>query len=303
MSYSPKVSVVIPCFNAGLTIDETVSSVLAQTYPGVEIVVVDDGSTDPATIDRLRNSSWAKTRIIWKENGGPASARNHGIAGATGEYILPLDADDTIAPTYIEKAVRVLEARPEIGVVYCKAVRFGAESGMWALPDYSERELTIDNVIFVTSLFRRSDWAAVGGFSETLTHGVEDYDFWLKIVGRLGRGVVQLDEPLFHYRVQEVSRTTQFNERRAVVVETYANIFRDNIDFFARNAEYLFEHRFGLYDELVRYRARYARFDALMDRHAWVRRSLSALWTVVCRVMDSRPVARLRYRSARPGTR
>ncbi|TDK29989.1 glycosyltransferase family A protein [Luteimonas terrae] len=291
-----KVSVVIPCFNGGATIDEAIRSVHEQTYPNIEIVVVDDGSTDLCTIELLKRSEWANTRIVWKDNGGPASARNRGIAESCGEYVLPLDADDRIAATYIEQAVAVLDARADVGVVYCKAMRFGADSGLWMLPDYSERELTIDNVIFVTSLFRKADWTAVEGFSETLKHGVEDYDFWLKIVGGLNRAVVQLDEPLFFYRVQDVSRTTQFNGQRPIVVTTYADIFRNNIAFFARNAEYIFEHRFGIYDELVRYRARYARFDALMDRHVRVRRVLSGLWAVVCRVIDSRLVSGLRDR-------
>jgi len=258
-----RVSVVIPCFNAGAFLEEAVQSALAQTWDDLEVVVVDDGSADPATTALLDNASWPRTRIIRQANAGPAAARNAAIGAATGEYILPLDADDRIAPTYVEKAHQVLQARPEVGIVYCKAERFGAASGPWDLPAYSVRELAIDNVIFVTSLFRRADWERVGGFNEQLLHGVEDYDFWVRIVG-MGREVVQLDEPLFHYRVQAASRTTGFSADRAAMVDTYARIFRDNIGFFARNAETLFEHRFALYDELNMYRARYGGIEGLL---------------------------------------
>lgn len=265
------VSIVIPCFNAGATLAETVASALAQTHPAVEVVIVDDGSSDPETLALLASAAWPRTRILHQENAGPAAARNHAIAASSGRYILPLDADDLIDPEYVKQAVAVLDAEPEVGIVYCRASRFGSENGNWDLPAYSLRELVIDNVIFVTSLFRRADWEQVGGFSQSLRHGVEDYDFWIKLVA-LGREVRQLDECLFHYRVGHVSRTTGFSSDRDAVVRTYAEIFRNNLAFFGRNAEFLFEHRFGLYDELARYRARYGAFEALLARRPWLHR-------------------------------
>ena len=104
-----------------------------------------------------------------------------------------------------------------------------------------------------------------------MRRGVEDYDFWVKIVA-LGREVRQLDEYLFHYRVGHVSRTTGFNADRAAVVGTYAEIFRNNLEFFGRNAEILFEHRFGLHDELARYRARYGWLEQVLARRPWLLR-------------------------------
>lgn len=262
----PLVSVVIPCYNAGVELDEAVRSALAQTWPSIEVIVVDDGSTNPATLAMLHDARWPRTRILHKGNGGPASARNMAIRNANGQYILPLDADDLIDSTYVEKAVRVLASRPEVGIVYCRAMKFGAENGPWELPPYTLRELVIDNVIFVTSLFRREDWERVGGFSESLKLGVEDYDFWVKIVA-LGREVHQIDEFLFHYRVGHLSRTTGFSSDRTAIVKTYAEIFRGNRDFYARHAEYIFEHRFGMYDELLRYRSRYGSMERFLVKH------------------------------------
>lgn len=264
-----KVSVVIPCYNAGQYIEETIQSVLAQTYADIEIVVVDDGSSDDRTKAVLAQANWPRTTIIHQANAGPAAARNRAVQEARGTYILPLDADDTIEPSYVAQAVAVLDARPEVGVVYCRANKFGAEHGTWDLPDYTLRELVIDNVIFVTALYRRSDWVAVGGYDEGLRHGVEDYAFWVKMV-HLGREVVQLDARLFNYRVQQRSRTTSFQDGRKNVVATYADIFRANRDFYADHAEYLFEHRFGLYDQLNYWRGRYGEIDALLERHRWL---------------------------------
>ena len=261
-----KVSIVIPCYNAGDQLIEAVESALAQSYQDLEVVIVDDGSSDERTLTILDHARWPRTTIIRQSNAGPAAARNRAVAAATGEFILPLDADDRIDPTYVEKAVAVLQSSPHVGVVYCRAMKFGAESGPWALPAYTLRELVIDNVIFVTALYRKGDWLSVGGYSETLRHGVEDYEFWVKIVA-LGRDVVQLDEYLFFYRIQAISRTTGFQQDRSAVVKTYADIFRANADFYLRNAEFIFEHRFGLYDELVRYRARYGPMERFLQTH------------------------------------
>lgn len=271
MSDSALVSIIIPCYNAGPELHGAVQSALDQTYPAIEVVIVDDGSTSEATVEMLRNASWPRTQVFHKENGGPASARNLGIHHAGGKYILPLDSDDLIDSEYVTKAVAILDEEPETGIVYCKAMKFGAENGPWHLPAYTLRELVIDNVIFVTSLFRRDDWQTVGGFSEALKLGVEDYNFWVKIVA-LGREVRQIDEYLFHYRVGHVSRTTGFQQDRSAIVSTYADIFRANKDFYATHAEFLYEHRFGLYEELARYRARYGRIEQLFLRYPWLKR-------------------------------
>lgn len=271
-----KVSVVIPCFNAGAFLEEAVQSALAQTWNDLEVVIVDDGSTDPATLAALEHVASPRTRVIRQANAGPSAARNAAIREATGEFILPLDSDDRIEPAYVEKAMAAFAADPGLGIVYCKATRFGAAEGPWALPDYTPRELVIDNVIFVSAVFRKADWARVGGFGEHLRHGVEDYDFWVRLVNA-GCRVHQIDEALFHYRVQAESRTSGFNRDRGAVVATYAGIFRDNIDFYARNAEVLFEHRFALYDELARYRARYGWLEAAWARHPRLARAMAAL--------------------------
>lgn len=258
------VSIIIPCFNAGQYLEEAVQSALGQTWANLEVVVVDDGSTDADTLRLLETAHWPRTRIFHQSNAGPAAARNQAIEKTRGEYILPLDADDTIEPSYVEKAVAVLDSRPDVGCVYCKAMKFGAEEGPWNLPPYRLSELAVDNVIFVTALFRKDDWRKIGGFDQNLRHGVEDYDFWVKMIAA-GKDVVQLDEYLFNYRVQEKSRTTKFQEGLDGKVATYANIFRNSSDFFAKHAEFIFQHRFGLYAQIADWQQRYEDLKATKE--------------------------------------
>ena len=120
-----KVSIIIPCYNQGQYVDDAVSSCLAQTYDNIEIIIVNDGSTDKFTNDFLSKYQRPKTKVINKRNEGLAEARNTGINNATGKYILPLDADDKIAPTYVEKAVQIIEQDESVGIVYCLAEYFG----------------------------------------------------------------------------------------------------------------------------------------------------------------------------------
>lgn len=258
------VSIVIPCFNTGQYLEEAVQSALGQTWANLELVIVDDGSTDADTLRLLDTAHWPRTRVFHQANAGPAAARNHAIEEARGEYILPLDADDTIEPAYVEKAVAVLDSRPDVGCVYCKAMKFGAEEGPWDLPPYRLAELAVDNIIFVTALFRKGDWRKIGGFDQALRHGVEDYDFWVKMIAS-GKDVVQLDEYLFNYRVQEKSRTTKFQKGLDGKVATYANIFRNNSDFFAKHAEFIFQHRFGLYAQIADWQRRYEDLKATKE--------------------------------------
>lgn len=265
------VTVVIPCFNAGELLREAVASALDQDHAELEVVVVDDGSTDATTQAVLKELPGPRVRVIHQANAGPATARNTAIRAARGEYILPLDADDRFDPTYAGKALAAMQADPRVGIVYCDAMKFGAESGIWRLPAFSLEEMAVDNVIFCSSLFRKADWETVGGYRESLRHGMEDYEFWLRVLS-LGREVVKLPEPLFFYRIQARSRTTEFMGDRPNVVATYAEIFRANQAFFARHAEVLFEHRFAQYRELDHLRYRYGKLDQWLEKRGWIKR-------------------------------
>lgn len=204
----PKVSVVIPCYNLGRYLDEAVDSVLGQDFASFEIVVVDDGSDEPETCRLLDGYRRPNTTLVRTQNRGVSAARNAGIAEAQGQYILPLDADDLIAPAYLRQAVAVLDACPKVGIVYCGAELFGELSGPWEMPEFSLPHQLLDNLIFSAAMFRRRDWEVVGGYDEKMAHGWEDWDYWLRLLG-FGRQVVRLPGTLFAYRIRRGSRERQ----------------------------------------------------------------------------------------------
>jgi glycosyltransferase involved in cell wall biosynthesis len=237
-----RVSVVIPCYNQGRFVDDAVESVLAQTFDDVEIVIVNDGSTDRETNRILEAYRRPKTTVMHTDNQGRSSARNNGIRAATGRYILPLDADDRIASTYIEKAVRMLDARDNVGIVYCEAEFFGAQTGKWDLPPYKFPDILLGNVIFCSGMFRKSDWEAAGGYRTDMDVW-EDYDFWLSII-ELGRDVYRIPEALFFYR--QHSGSTMAKTTNEQLARPYAQIMRSHARLFSDNTEFIAEQMLSL---------------------------------------------------------
>ena len=247
----PLVSVIMPCYNDGAYLPEAVASLRAQTWQNLELIIIDDGSDDTETLKALKHVDFPNTRILHTDHVRPAAARNRGIREASGTYIFPLDADDTVSPEYIGEAVRVMEERKELGIVYCHADLFGEAEGKWDLPDYDLRMMLLDNCIFVTALFRKEDWETIGGFCEDFRAGMEDYDFWLSVLG-LGREVYQFPETWFHYRIKKKSRTTQFNNSYGDVQETYVRLYERHRDFLAQHMDlYCKEMRYQLVDQLL----------------------------------------------------
>ncbi|MDP5200683.1 glycosyltransferase [Flavobacterium sp. DG2-3] len=239
------VSVVIPCFNVSKFVEETIESVISQTYQNWEIIIVDDGSNDDLfeTIDKYLSDS--RISFFRKENGGLSSARNFGISKSKGIYILPLDADDLIHPTYIEKAVNVFNNDDELKLVYCRVSYFGEKEGEWILPPYSFPEILIENMIFSASMFKKNDFISVGKYNETLKSGLEDWDLWIRLLCPDGK-VFKIPEILFFYRKHAgTSMSDKFldKEKHNIVLNTLfdinRNIYNDyfgNPIFMARKA-------------------------------------------------------------------
>jgi glycosyltransferase involved in cell wall biosynthesis len=194
----PELSVITACFNHGKFIHEMLDSVLNQTFPDFEIIIVNDGSTDD-TADILDKIANEKVRVIHIENRGPAFARNLAIENARAPVIMNLDADDKIAPGLLEKAYNIFTSNPDIGIVYCDAEYFGAKSGKYEIGEYSPEEMLIGNRIISQAFFRKEDWRSVGGYSDKLLFGLEDWDLWLSII-ELGRFVYKIPEKLVYYR-------------------------------------------------------------------------------------------------------
>lgn len=250
----PTVSVVVPCFNQGQFLDQAVQSVLDQGYRDFEIIVVDDGSTEPQSLRILENYERPQTRVLRTENRGLPLARNEGIRQATGKYILPLDADDKIHPAYLERAVRLLEANDNLGIVYPKVEFFGELQGVWELPPPRLPEILLGNVMVCSSFFRRADWQSVGGYNPNMKYGYEDLDLWLSIIA-LGREVATIPEVMFYYRrrlhhaAPHSSGDAPGSREKMLytftqLVRNHPGLYRENVEYLVRrNVELEFEKR------------------------------------------------------------
>jgi len=239
----PIVSVIMPCYNHGQYLPEAVGSVFAQTCSNFEIIIINDGSTDPATNQLLQDYRHPLVTVIHTENRGPAAARNTGIARSRGKYILPLDADDRIAPTYLEKAIAILDADPAVGIVYSQVEFFGSKTGLFDLPAYQFPQILLGNMICSFSFYRKSDWETVGGYRENMRHGWEDYDFWLSLI-ELGRKVVQIPESLCFYRQVPNSRSEQLDRDRQL--HCYVQLFRNHPTLYSDHIQVLFQQLMDL---------------------------------------------------------
>jgi predicted O-linked N-acetylglucosamine transferase (SPINDLY family)/glycosyltransferase involved in cell wall biosynthesis len=236
----PKVSVIIPCYNLGQYIDEAVESVLAQTYRNFEIIIVNDGSTDEETINILKNYNKPKIEVLHTTNQGVSAARNTGIQGATGKYIICLDADDKIGNTYLEKAVKVLEEHQNIGIVDCEVELFGEQTGRCKfLPEYQLSLILLVNCVYPIGVFRKSDWERTNGYNSNMIYGWEDHDFWLSII-ELGREVVRLPEVLFFYRQRSGSRDKSIQREQFIYL--YAQLFKNHTKLYSENIEIIFKY-------------------------------------------------------------
>jgi glycosyltransferase involved in cell wall biosynthesis len=213
VSAAPLVSVVIPAYNAEQYICEAIDSALAQTYPSLEVLVVDDGSTD-GTRERVR-AYGDRVRYIWQDNSGLASSpRNHGLRVASGQIVAFLDADDTIDAGRVASAVRVMARHPEVALVFTNFQHFdggGVDpvdhfatcpslSGLLAMrpdpggalvlsPEVSTDLLLTENFGSSASIVRHDVLSAVAGYDETLK-GSEDFEWHYRIAARYPIAVI-----------------------------------------------------------------------------------------------------------------
>lgn len=219
----PVVSIIIPAWNAERYVKGAVDSALSQTYPNVEIVVVDDGSTDN-TRELLQPYADAKKIVyVYKENSGLAGARNTGIRNALGSYIALLDADDLFLPEKVEHQVAFLDGHPECDVSYCDIYHFWDDDPKQLLKlnyRYYSGEEVLPNLIrrhFVaplTMVLRRSVFDRFGLFDETFRRS-EDLEFLVRIAHG-GARICFLDEILGKLRLRRTSNLQGFESQPEV---------------------------------------------------------------------------------------
>jgi len=205
----PTVSIIIPCYKQAHFLPESVASVVAQTFTDWDLTIVDDGSPDHTAAvawSLIARYPERIIRLVRKKNGGVASARNSGIASSRGRYVLPLDADDALATSFLERTVECLEDNCHIAIAYTDQEWFGEEDRTVKIGKFNPFLVPAENLFAYCSLYRREVWEAVNGYSTLIcVDGYEDWDFW---VGAVERGFKAARVPgfLFRYRISTMSR-------------------------------------------------------------------------------------------------
>ncbi len=225
----PQVSIVIPCYNHGKFVDDAVDSILNQTFQDFEIFVVNDGSTEEFTVQKLKHYQKPKTRVIHTKNQGLAAARNTAIRQADGKYIAALDADDTYDPTFLEKAVQVVEQQPDVGIVVCGITYFGVVNRKLMPTSGDVRVCLSQSGTVGSSFFRKICWEQAGGYNEHI-RAYEDWDFNINVTKR-GWRLHVINEYLFNYRQHATSMRI---EARAIRPELVRELVQNHRDVFER---------------------------------------------------------------------
>lgn len=221
---NPLVSIIIPYYNNGKTIQETIDSISNQSYPNYEIWIINDGSTDKYSIEKLKDfETNSNIKIIHQENAGPSVARNNGIKQAQGKYIVFLDSDDLIRKETIHQCLHVLDHNPEISMVYGDNNHFGTSNFIRKQKPLNISELLVYNTIAICCMIRKSVFEQGYYFDEYLSKkGLEDYELWITMVANNFK-FQYINEILFDIRITEKSRTVDVANKNSEDINNYMN--------------------------------------------------------------------------------
>jgi len=235
----PKVSIVIPCYNDGLYIEEAVSSALNQTYPNIEVIVVDDGS-NAETKTVLKKIEPKISQLITQENQGQSTARNVGINAANGEFILVLDSDDYFEPSFCEEAVAVLQSNLNTKIVTSHLRRFTDDKTLdLFVPSGGDISVfVLQNGATGSAMFRKSDAVLVEGYDQQMRKGFEDWEFYIRLLANGGYTYV-IPKVYLNYRIRPNSTTSKANKIKADLLRY---IYLKNQSIFVSHYEAFVSH-------------------------------------------------------------
>jgi len=229
----PKISIIITCFNLGPYLKDCVNSIYNQTLSGIEIILVNDGSTDRETIEIINRIILDKKIIYINQNNyGVCTAKNNGAKKATADFMLFLDADDMIAPTYLEKAYNAFSENSQLHLVYCDVKEIGEGFKTRILPEFTLNNLLLYNAAHPSFVLRKEIWDNSKKFREEFKKGWEDWDFWLRIANK-DYTAYKIPEPLYYYRIRKNSRDHLANQKYNSELEEL--IFKENLDIYLYN--------------------------------------------------------------------
>ncbi len=227
-------SIIIPCYNQGIFLEECLSSIYNQTVSNWECIIIDDGSTDDSKNIALR---WiekdSRFKYYYKENGGLSSARNFGIKHAKHPYILPLDADDKIHETLIEEVYRILQ-NENYDLISYDVQLFGTKNKKLQLPKYSYKTLLLQNCFIACSIFKKELWTEAEGYDENLK-SFEDWDFWIRALNHKSK-VYHIPKVLYFYRKhRNGSLTNTFKSNPKYYFGLYDYVYTKNKSIYQEN--------------------------------------------------------------------
>jgi len=197
---APLVSIILPCYNAHTHLAQALESAKAQTHPNLEILIINDGSTDEETLEFLKALD-DDIRVVHQENQGLPAARNRGFREANGEYILPLDCDDWLEPETVALLLKAQQAARAPAFAFPQMILEGEAAGHLK-KNHNPFEQFFLNQLPYCLLLPKVAWEEAGGYDESMRQGYEDWEFNIRLGLEGWRGVT-VSEPLFHYRVAQ----------------------------------------------------------------------------------------------------
>jgi glycosyltransferase involved in cell wall biosynthesis len=236
---NPLVSFIIPYYNAGNTIQETVDSIFNQSYPHFDVWIVNDGSTDPRSIEKLKDFEGNKRiQILHQENAGPSVARNKAISQSMAEFIVPIDADDVMGSRILDEAIPHMKENQNVGVVYGDLQYFGDSHEKRMQEAFSLERQWIMNQVAVTALIRKDVFIECGGYDEHLSPlGLEDWEFWIR-VGLSAWEFKKIPHLFFKARSHANSRTFQAANANMEQIKEY--VYQKHMESFVKSYDALY---------------------------------------------------------------
>lgn len=229
----PVISIISPFYNGQEELEETFNSIMNQTYPYFEWIIVNDGSTNKESNKMVENISKKDKRIKYFkiENAGPAVARDYGISKAakSTKYVFFLDSDDVIDPTTLECLYWALETHKDASFAYPTCVNFGTKEFLWEKYFTVERE-KYENLLTISALVRKDDLLEVGCFGIKEKAMYEDWNLWLKLI-KANKKPLRVSAPLFWYRQTgkgEFSRAKKNDDQAMKYVKKTASEIKDD---------------------------------------------------------------------------
>ena len=224
-------SVVIPYYNMGRTVEETIQSVLKSDYANREIILFNDGSTQQESIQKAEEMAekYPEVQLVSVQNGGLASVRNAGSALAKGEFLCFVDSDDTVSPDYFSRCIQLLNRYKNVSFVYSWMQYFEGAHDIWTTFDTEMPYIAAQNMLSAMAVSRKKEYLAFAHNHTDMEYGLEDYDGWLGMIEHGCYGLC-IPEPLTQYRIRKDSMARSLNrdaalEMRKQLVEHHPKLF------------------------------------------------------------------------------